>query len=200
MLYNEISNQHCHLQTKIGALKKSLTDFPDGKLICCHHKNHYKWYLSDGHAKTYIPKSDRPFAEQLAVKQYLTYVLEDLIHEEKALNAYLKHYQSYSRKADHLLTDIPAYSELLSAYFKPISQELHDWAHAPYEHNLKHSENLIHKTSSGHMVRSKSEAMIASLLYTNHIPFRYEASLTLNSLVFYPDFTIRHPQTGQFFY
>ena len=38
------------------------------------------------------------------------------------------------------------------------------------------------------------------LLYTNKIPFRYESPLQLNHITVYPDFTIRHPATGQFFY
>ena len=50
------------------------------------------------------------------------------------------------------------------------------------------------------MVRSKSEAMIAHFLYINKIPFQYEAALSLNQLTIYPDFTIRHPFTGEMYY
>ena len=42
--------------------------------------------------------------------------------------------------------------------------------------------------------------MIASYLYTKKIPFRYECALRCGETVFYPDFTIRHPKTGQLFY
>ncbi len=38
------------------------------------------------------------------------------------------------------------------------------------------------------------------LLYTHKIPFRYECALSLNHVVIYPDFTIRHPITGQIYY
>ena len=38
------------------------------------------------------------------------------------------------------------------------------------------------------------------LLYTHKIPFRYENPLILDGITLYPDFTIRHPATGQFFY
>ena len=37
-------------------------------------------------------------------------------------------------------------------------------------------------------------------LYTNKIPYRYECKLTLGNVVIYPDFTIRHPRTGEVFY
>ena len=38
------------------------------------------------------------------------------------------------------------------------------------------------------------------VLYTHRIPFRYECMLTLGNSTLYPDFTIRHPKTGEYFY
>lgn len=71
---------------------------------------------------------------------------------------------------------------------------------APYDKNPVHIENLIHRSSSGNYVRSKSEMMIDMILHVNNIPFRYECALHLDNLVIYPDFTIRHPKTGELFY
>lgn len=181
-------------------MQKQIKNYPPGKLICSHQKNYCKWYQSDGHIRNYIPKSNRQLAEQLAAKKYLSAVLADLSHEKMALDLYLKHHRTDSPKVTQLLNELPAYQELLSPYFKPLSQELSDWMTSPYETNPKYPENLIHKTASGRFVRSKSEAMIDFFLYTNHIPFRYECALTLDNITFYPDFTIRHPQTGEFFY
>ena len=42
--------------------------------------------------------------------------------------------------------------------------------------------------------------MIASLLHANQIPFRYECELYLDNTPIYPDFTIRHPYTGEEYY
>lgn len=81
-----------------------------------------------------------------------------------------------------------------------LPQELLNWANSPYETNPTHKENLIHKTASGHLVRSKSEALIDTFLSKHTIPFRYECLLPLNGVSVYPDFTIRHPRTGEFFY
>lgn len=83
-----------------------------------------------------------------------------------------------------LLSESSPYYELLQSHFS----------------KDKHPENLIHTTLAGHKVRSKSEVIIANLLYTNRIPYRYEAALTLNELTVYPDFTILHPATQQLFY
>ena len=38
------------------------------------------------------------------------------------------------------------------------------------------------------------------LLYQNQIPYRYECQLQLGDHIIYPDFTIRHPSTGKFYY
>lgn len=61
-------------------------------------------------------------------------------------------------------------------------------------------EQLIHPIFNGQKVRSKSEAIIATMLHVNKIPFHYEEALHLGKRVIYPDFTIRHPVTGQTYY
>ncbi|MFV0598526.1 MAG: hypothetical protein ACK5M0_02215, partial [Bacteroidales bacterium] len=57
----------------------------------------------------------------------------------------------------------------------------------------KHLLNKIHKTESGIWVRSKSEVIIANILYRSGIDFQYEEKLYYNSNQWKePDFTIRH--------
>lgn len=38
------------------------------------------------------------------------------------------------------------------------------------------------------------------LLHLHQIPFRYECALALGGTTIFPDFTIRHPQTGKLLY
>ena len=125
------------IDNQINFLKKKLQELPAGKLICSKNQSRYKWYQSDGHSKTYIPKANRKLA---------------------------------------------------------------DWMNSPYEHNPYYSERANHDSISGNTLRSKAESMIDMLLYIHHIPFRYESPLQLKDKVIYPDFTIRHPQTGEFYY
>lgn len=100
-------------------------------MICCHQGKRKKWYHSDGKNRKYIPKSNRELAEQLAVKKYLSRVLEELSGEKRALDYYLKHHHPNSETADKLLEEIQGYNELLSPYFKSFSQELKDWVINP---------------------------------------------------------------------
>lgn len=200
MIYERIQQEHQRLQEQINKLQTELSTYPEGKLVCCNHGNYHKWYKSDGHSKIYIPKGDRPLAEQLARKKYLSTLLEELSQERDALDAYLKLPHPLPSQSVKLLTENSGYTELLSPYFKPLSQMLTDWMNAPYEQNTKHPEHLLHKTGSGHLVRSKSEAMIDMILSSHQIPFRYECVLYLDEVPYYPDFTIRHPRTGETFY
>lgn len=190
---NRLDKQITLLQTQIKSL-------PEGKLVCTRNQNRYKWYQSDGHKCTYLPKSQRSLAEKLAIKKYLSLIQKDSIAEKRAIQFYLDHHHSDTGKAEQLLIQDSEFKNLLKPYFTPLSQELSDWAHTNYPHNPKYPEQLIHKSSSGNLLRSKSEAMIDMLLHTNKIPFRYECALQLGDITLYPDFTIRHPKTGQFYY
>lgn len=200
MLYQRILTEYLRLKQQIKEIQEKLKHFPDGKLICAKGNNCFKWYQSDGHNKIYIPKKERVLAEQLASKKYLFLLLEDLEHEKMALESYLKHHHPQSKKAELLLTEHAGYRELLLPHFSPKSKECSDWINSPYERNTQHPEHLIHKTSSGILVRSKSEAIISHLLHTNQIPFRYECALHLGTTILYPDFTILHPKTQETHY
>ena len=200
MLHETMCAERQRLEREIVSLQARLKELPEGKLVCVRNGCYTKWYRSDGHDSVYIPKREKAFAEQLAVKKYLQMRLKELLQEQRAIDFYLRHHNSDAGYAEHLLSENSLYSELLSPYFTPESQELQKWMAQPYESNPAYPEQRIHKTSAGIFVRSKSEALIAMLLYMNKIPFRYECALSLGNVTVFPDFTIRHPHTGQFFY
>lgn len=62
-------------------------------------------------------------------------------------------------------------------------------------------DRLIHKTRRGEAVRSKSEVIVADLLYSKDILYEYEKELRGHDHSRrYPDFTIENNETGDFFY
>ena len=198
MLHHRIVQHHQKLLEQKSIIQKQLQQSPDGQLICCQNGKYQKWYHCKGRNRTIIPKSNRRLAEDLAIKKYYSLLSIDLQNELSATEAYLQKYPEIKR-SDQLLQS-PGYFDLLQSYFSPLSEDLAHWMKEEYEQNPKHPEHLIHRTLSHHLVRSKSESMIDSLLFTHHIPFRYECALHLGELTFYPDFTIRHPRTGQIYY
>lgn len=168
-------------------------------MICCSDGTKTKWYRSDGHQKTYISKKNFTLAGQLARKKYLTLKLDEVQKEKRAIGFYLNHHTSVS-KADALLAESSEYQKLLSGQFALVSNELEEWKKSSYEKNNTHPERLIYKSISGNLLRSKSEMMIDMLLFQHKIPYRYECVLKLGKTVLYPDFTIRHPVTGEVYY
>lgn len=193
-------SEHTKLENKIVETKAKLKKSPPGKLVICNNGTRAKWYQSDGHTKKYISKKQRNFAEQLALKKYLSLQLDTLSHEKKAIEFYLRHHVSTAENENTLFQQTSPYRELLLPSFLPSNEELCNWMNSPYEHNTKHPEHLIYKGLSGKLLRSKSEAIIDMCLYTNKIPFRYECALQLGEIFLFPDFTIRHPITGETYY
>lgn len=193
-------SEYQKLEQQTKALKEQMDSLPEGKLICSQNHGRYKWYQSDGRVKTYIPKQKHSLAKQLAVKKYLSIQMKECLEEKKAIQLYLKHHCKHPGEAEKLLSQDSGYRELLSDYFTPLDQNLSEWMNCPYPRNPSHPELLIHKSISGNLVRSKSESIIDMLLFLNKIPFRYECALQLKDFTVYPDFTIRHPATGQTYY
>ena len=61
-------------------------------------------------------------------------------------------------------------------------------------------DGLIHRTSKGLAVRSKSELLIAEALGSGGVDFEYEKPLTLGGQTRYPDFTIEDEISGRTVY
>lgn len=188
------------LEAKIKSLQEQIKNFPEGKLICAKNGKFYKWYQSDGHHRSYIPKANQKLAEQLAEKKIISVQLEQAIHEKSAVDAYLKQYDKKSVDLAEVFTNLSGVQELLSNSFHLFSKGQEEWMKAPYEKNMTHLEQLKIKAFSGNIVRSKSEAIIDMALFIKKIPFRYDAVLRLGTSILCPDFTILHPYTGQIFY
>lgn len=146
-IYQRMKNEHRQLCQQLDEIQTELARLPEGRLICTHNGSRFKWYHSEGKAKTCIPKQNRALAEQLAVKKYLSLQAQNMLQERRSIEYYLRHHDAGIKQADELLT-ASEYQELLAPYFTPISQELSAWMHAPYERNQKYPEQLIHKASS----------------------------------------------------
>ncbi len=187
------------MNNKIDVIHAQLENLPSGKLYVKHYKSNYKWYISNEHQKIYLPKSQKTLAEELAKKKYLSYKLEELLQEKKACLQYLKCFSSSHTKSEQLLSS-PLYFPLLKSSFKPASRFHDEWVNEIYTKNNNYPEHLIHKSLSNNFVRSKSEAMIDTVLFQHNIAFRYECLLQLGDLSLYPDFTIMHPITNKIYY
>lgn len=199
MICNLLKEEKRRLAHQIDAIQNQLKDLPDGDFYCVKNGKYSKWFYNNGDGPTYLSKTKKEFAEKLLVSKYLSLKVKDLQSQITNIDKFLME-TDISSNADKFILSNNEYSKLLQDYYSQTSSELIQWLNEPYERNTQYPEKLIHHTSFGLVVRSKAESIIATLLHINKIPFRYECALTLGYQTFYPDFTIRHPQTHEIYY
>ncbi len=185
------------LEKEIAELERELSLMPEGSLV--HYKQiknntvYHLWYkeIVDNGKKCRVYLSGKKEEERklLAKKKYLSRILHDHINEIKCLNWFIEHREE--ERFSQMLAPTSPYRSLLTGN----NTTLQDWEYAPYCKSNDHPEHLIVKAPKGDFVRSKSEAMIAQVLYTNGIPYRYENVHDINGVNIATDFTIMHPKT-----
>lgn len=129
--------------------------------------------------------------QQLKRRRFIQKSLAILDSDIKLLSGVLKNFRPYNPQdiAETLpkaYQEVPADKDL----WLPSEPDLQNWAREPYEKSSFRPETLIHETISGIRVRSKSEAMIADMLFHFQIPFRYEPIIRAANKTYAPDFEI----------
>lgn len=200
MIVQILTKEKSMLETHIKILRSQIAKLPEGELRLVENGNYVKWYQIINSKYIYLSKKERKLAEALALKKYYSLQLDEQLQKIHLLNQYLGEYTRTKEKLITLIDNSTYYHELLKPHFNNHSSFLENWLNEEYERNSHHMENLIYKTLSGQYVRSKSEVIIANTLYSNKIPFRYECGIRFDNILFFPDFTICHPQTMQIFY
>ena len=155
--------------------------------------------------RKYIRKRDIGIVAALAQKHYYSSVKPLVQKQLKELKQFVNKYPK-----ENLEEIYEALSVERKRFVKPlqvsVKQKIIQWEAEVYEKNTKYSENLKFETDQGELVRSKSEVIIANLLYQNqnHILYKYERPLELNvegrSKTIYPDFNILSKRTGKIIY
>ena len=202
MLINERMDMEIkRLTEENSALRKLLEtkELPDGLLQCRKSQNRVVWFIQTRNSKgglqsSYLPKTQRSLAAQLAQKTYCLQRLRDNEQTIDALETCLKRLPAEGGRSSAMRRD-PGFADLLRT--KDLERELAEWANAAYEKNPHHKDHMTVRAANGEMVRSKSEAFILSTLHAAGIPFRYECEFELDGTVVYPDFMIRRPSDGK---
>lgn len=199
MIYHVLIKENEQLRAKINDIQHKISTLPQENLCCAKNGSHYKWYSCLNTTTNYIPKKKKKYAETLALKKYYQVELESLTTELKAIESCLTHYPK-AKSSDIFLEQNPEYHSLLSGLVSTSNDTVATWLSEVYDKNKNYPEGLKFKTNQGILVRSKSEVIIANILSSHNIPFRYECGLNLSGMTIYPDFTIMHPVTNQIFY
>ena len=197
------------LENAIKKVDLFLNHAPEGCLKW-QNKNgktyYYHQFMKDNKwVRRYIKKGELSLAKTLAQKQYYTSIrpiLEKMLDEIKRfakkcpLNELEEIYDNLSVERKNLVMPLQASAK----------EKVKHWETEVYEKNLMYPENLRFETEKGYMVRSKSEVIIANILYRNrkNILYKYERPLEViengRQKTIYPDFTILNKHTGEITY
>ncbi len=156
--------------------------------------------------KIYIKKKNQELAKQLVEKEYLEKTKEILDEQERILRRFQ---ENYNEKAlEQYYESLPKErKQLVEPLTNSVSKKMKEWMEETYEVYDAYPENKKYETDRGEMVRSKSEVIIANLLYQykQMIDYKYERPLKLytkdkKEIIIHPDFTIINKETGKIYY
>ncbi len=200
MNYKQIQAIYHNLSQEISNLHLQIKKCPRGTIRVEQNGPYTKWFKYDHSGMSYLPKCYKQEAEALAYKKFLSLQLNELLLQQKYINALLKHYPKEQHQAQYLLDEGSMYFALMKNNYMTPSMPAQQWSKEEYIRSTTYPEHLIHKTLKGDYVRSKSEVFIANALFLNKIPYRYECQLALGDILFYPDFTIYDSDTDTLLY
>lgn len=188
------------LTKQLNKLQAAYKKMPEQNLRIHKNGRYTKWYIEDGEETRYLSKAHRSEAKQLAQKCMLGFEIEELKHQRRLKIISLNHEKNIMTKRRQQYYNNSDFISLVGEKFAPLNAKLRNWQNEDYPRSDAYPEHLNIKTFKGDLVRSKSEESIANALYLKRIPYRYENIIFLEDIEFAPDFTIRHPETGEIIY
>ena len=183
-----------------------LMECPEGSLTC-QTKGERVYYYHQKNGKTsYIKKKDIKLAEQLAQKEYLEKAKRLLQIQIGTLKQFGEDYNDTA--IEQIYDEFPhERKQLIEPLMGSAQKKLKEWSEETYEPYNAYPEYKIYETDRGEMVRSKSEVIIANLLYKHRkdLDYKYERPLRLQAkngeeITIHPDFTIINKHTGEIYY
>lgn len=153
----------------------------------------------------YIKRKEESLARALAQKAYYLSIKPTIEKQRNNLALFLSRYREVNEKEFYgKLCD--ARKVLVEPLDNQLEQILKRWNEEKSEGNDYHNENKIYETNQGELVRSKSETLIANMLYEHQEDILYKYEMPLDIRVsgrvktIYPDFTILNKNTGKITY
>ncbi len=181
------------LAKAINVAESEKDGFPEGRLRLSGSSDYRQYYnVIPGSSKSgeYIKSENKNVAALLAQKDYnrhfLRFAQKELAALEKLEGLLIP------CKTDSAFTELCKDRKgLIKPYIEPDEVYLGSWLSQSFQTNRYHEEYKVYSTKRGEKVRSKSEAIIANIIYDLKIPYHYEKPLKLkDGMIAYPDFTL----------
>lgn len=198
-----MEERHKLLEKTIVLAQWDAPTYPEGRLRVANGKQQRRFYkvldASDKNGK-YIPKADMTQVKALAQKRYNQQFIKAAKFEKEVIENCMAELAKYNAEA--VFEELPQFrKELVKPYI--LSDELYAqaWQKKRCKTSTYREEEKKYATRKGEKVRSKSEAIIADILFEFGIPYFYEKELRLSDgLVKYPDFTLLNIRERKEFY
>lgn len=168
----------------------------------------YQQYMNENTAKwdrKYIKKGNISLAGELAQKHYYIAIKPMLEKCLTELKRFIKEYHPEEIEKIYIGLN-PERRKLVTPLQDSREERIRKWNEEVYETNDFCPENLKYETEQGDFVRSKSEVIIANILYQHRkdVLYKYERPLSVvvdgKKKTIYPDFTILNMHTGKVVY
>lgn len=188
----ELIKQECRRYEKwIDRTEAALADAPGGSLTIRRVKGRIRYFhkTSDGR-EIYLTKEEDALVHALAQKSYNRKLLRFLKTSHRAMQCFLKTCPDGS--IEEILGGLSEQRRMLVVPLYPTREQFAaEWLARPYTpKGFRPDDTTAFYTQKGLRVRSKSEILIADMLDSYGIPYKYECPLKLGGIIIHPDFTI----------
>ena len=197
-----LTERDSKLTTIVNKCTRALAKAPEGTLRAVTIGSKYRYYhctKKGDHTGKYINAKHLPLARRLAQRDYYRTTLSIATRELEAVRDLI------NIRASGLAEDcFGKLKDARKALVRPVTlsddEYARKWQETPYEGKRFKPGDPEFYSTKGERMRSKSEVIIANLLYTLGIPYKYECPLTIdNGITIYPDFTILNIRTREVF-
>ena len=188
------------LSREIKMLTEQAEMLPEGSVSIYRDAGHIRYkgvYRGERH---YYTQSELPIVKKLLLKKYLKLKIAEMKSILKVYRMAQRHEQNYAGKATEFLLSQPVRADLLRDELRKKEYNILHWQTISDSEEAPYQEGRIETAVTGIKVRSKSEVMIASVLFERGLLFRYEDPLRLGRITYYPDFTILGPDSSVIWY
>ncbi|MCR4903384.1 MAG: hypothetical protein K6A23_11050 [Butyrivibrio sp.] len=188
----ELKQREEILNDVVKKCDRNLMKAPKGQLKVQRRGEKIYYSVREDNSKSdlkYVRKTELATAREIAQRDYDMTVKKAATKELGAITSYNSHLPQ--QPFENIFENInPGRKILITPHFVPDDKYVEIWQDEPYERKSFDKNAPVHISDRGERVRSKSEVLIANLLNSFNIPYKYECPLFVNGRKIHPDFTI----------
>ena len=186
-----LKNRSEELEEIICQSKKQLSVLPKGKLRIATKRYGPQFYVkTDGEEEVYLTGKQRGLAARLAQRDYSEKVLKQAVRAQRCIKMAIR--VCLENPIVAIWTGMhPARRALVEPFEVADEEFVERWSNESYEPKKFDENDISYTTERGERVRSKSEKIIADMLFARGVPYYYEFPLHLPGRGdIYPDFRV----------